>query len=106
MPGITFYDPETSDPDNQRYDPAKIAAAQTNEAGMTDEANPTATAFRLQAKFDNPRDLSRLDRLMIKVRCNSGESAEAHTKKLVSTQYLQIDGLKLRLTGKVVADFN
>lgn len=65
---------------------------------------PTTTAIELTAKLKNPEDLSKMDRIVFHVRAESGESAETHS--LVSTQYLRLTDIKLRLTGRIVGDYN
>ncbi len=65
---------------------------------------PVTTPVELSAKLKDPKDLSRVDRIVFHVRAESGESTETHS--LVSTQYLRLTDIKLRLTGRVVGDFN
>ena len=67
-------------------------------------STPVTTAFQVEATLDNPQDLSRVDRIVFRVTAESGETAESHS--LVSTQYLRLTDVRLRLLGGVVADFN
>ena len=75
----------------------------TIEAGA-DDGQPTSTDLTLEAVLDNPAELSRVDRLRFRIEAASGENAAEH--QLLSTQYLQFTQIKLRLSGKVTANFN
>lgn len=80
-----------------RFTPATI------EAGG-DDGQPTSTDITLEALLDDPADLSRVDRLRFRIEAASGENVAEH--QLYSTQYLQFTQIKLRLIGKVTANFN
>lgn len=82
IPGITFTD--------------AIA-----EAG--DGVSETASAIVLTAKLQHEDDLSKIDRIHFKVRA---ASANNDSHKLVSTQYLKLNDIKVRVEGGVIADFN
>lgn len=57
----------------------------------------------LEATIDNPSDLSLVDRFMFKVKADNQKTSN---QKLVSTQYLKLNNIKLRLKGGVTIDFN
>lgn len=71
------------------------------EAG--DGTNEKASALTLSAKLTDEDDLSKIDRIYFKVRAESGNSGN---HKLVSTQYLKLNDIKVRVEGGVIADFN
>lgn len=64
----------------------------------------TTTPITLEATLDDPKLLSQVDKLIFKV--HAADNDEAQTKTLVSTQYLRLATIKLRLKGGVTADFN
>lgn len=65
---------------------------------------PELTDVQVEATLSDPNDLRRIDRLYFNVHAASGETTTAHT--LVSTQYLRLRDIRLRLTGRIIADFN
>lgn len=71
------------------------------EAG--DGTNEKASALTLEAKLKHEDDLSKIDRIYFKVRAESGNNGN---HKLVSTQYLKLNDIKVRVEGGVIADFN
>lgn len=71
------------------------------EAG--DGTNEKASALTLSAKLTHEDDLSKIDRIYFKVRAESGNNGN---HKLVSTQYLKLNDIKVRVEGGVIADFN
>ena len=73
----------------------------TAEAG--DGINEKASALTLSAKLTHEDDLSKIDRIYFKVRAESGNNGN---HKLVSTQYLKLNDIKVRVEGGVIADFN
>ena len=73
------------------------------QAGNGDET-PVVTDVVVEAKLDNPDDLKRVDRFFFNVHAASGETTATHT--LVSTQYLRLTDVRLRLTGRVTANLN
>lgn len=73
----------------------------TAEAG--DGTNEKASALTLSAKLTHEDDLSKIDRIYFKVRAESGNNGN---HKLVSTQYLKLNDIKVRVEGGVIADFN
>lgn len=81
-----------------------IAFSEVHIAAGNGSDTPVTTPVELSAKLKDPKDLSRVDRIVFHVRAESGESTETHS--LVSTQYLRLTDIKLRLTGRVVGDFN
>lgn len=73
----------------------------TAEAG--DGTNEKASALTLTAKLTHEDDLSKIDRIHFKVRAESGNDG---SHNLVSTQYLKLNDIKVRVEGGVIADFN
>lgn len=71
------------------------------EAG--DGTDETASKITLTAKLTHEDDLSKIDRIHFKVRAESGNNGN---HKLVSTQYLKLNDIKVRVEGGVIADFN
>lgn len=84
IPGITFTDA-------------------TAAAGGGDDNHVVASTIALTAKLQNEDDLSKIDRIHFKVRAESAND-DSHT--LVSTQYLKLNDIKVRVEGGVIADFN
>ena len=74
------------------------------KAGSGDINNPTETPIEIEATLSDPKLLSQVDKLIFKVTADNKETTQSH--KLISTQYLRVANIKLRLKGKVTADFN
>lgn len=72
-------------------------------AAAGDGTNEKASAIELVAKLQHEDDLSKIDRIHFKVRAASVNS-DSH--RLVSTQYLKLNDIKVRVEGGVIADFN
>ncbi len=68
-------------------------------------ANGTITAVELDASFSSPSDLSRIDKLQFRVDAEAN-IPEGSKSALVSTQYLQVKDMRLRLKGQVIGNFN
>lgn len=85
IPGITFTE-------------AKV------KAGSGDLTKPTETPIEIEATLSDPTLLSKVDKLIFKVTADNKETTQSH--KLISTQYLRVANIKLRLKGAVTADFN
>lgn len=85
IPGITFTE-------------AKV------NAGSGDIDKPTETPIEIEATLSDPTLLSKVDKLIFKVTADNKETTQSH--KLISTQYLRVANIKLRLKGAVTADFN
>ena len=75
----------------------------TIQAGNGGET-PVMSDLVLEAKLDDPQDLKRVDRFLFNVHAASGETTTPHS--LVSTQYLRLTDMRVRLTGRIIADFN
>ena len=73
----------------------------TAEAG--DGTNEKASVLTLTAKLTHEDDLSKIDRIHFKVHAASGNDG---SHNLVSTQYLKLNDIKVRVEGGVIADFN
>lgn len=73
-------------------------------AGSGDIDKPTETPIEIEATLSDPTLLSKVDKLIFKVTADNKETTQSH--KLISTQYLRVANIKLRLKGAVTADFN
>ena len=71
-----------------------------------DQNEPIATTapIALEATLADEKLLSKVDKLIFKV--HAADNDELQSKTLVSTQYLRLAKIKLRLKGGVTADFN
>lgn len=71
-----------------------------------DHNEPIATTapITLEATLADEKLLSKVDKLIFKV--HAADNDELQSKTLVSTQYLRLATIKLRLKGGVTADFN
>ena len=71
-----------------------------------DQNEPIATTapITLEATLADEKLLSKVDKLIFKV--HAADNDELQSKTLVSTQYLRLATIKLRLKGGVTADFN
>lgn len=71
-----------------------------------DQNEPIATTapITLEATLADEKLLSKVDKLIFKV--HAADNDELQSKTLVSTQYLRLAKIKLRLKGGVTADFN
>lgn len=81
-----------------KLSPANIAA------GGDNAEQPTETEITVDADLDDPNDLKKLDTFVFRIEAASGEGAQSH--KLLSTQYVRLADVRLRLKGAVTADFN
>ena len=81
-----------------RFSEVRIAA------GSGDVDHPATSSLVVEATLDNPYDLKKVDRLFFKVHAASAEAEGNHS--LVSTQYLRLTNIRLRLLGRIIADFN
>lgn len=64
----------------------------------------TTAPITLEATLADEKLLSKVDKLIFKV--HAADNDELQSKTLVSTQYLRLATIKLRLKGGVTADFN
>lgn len=82
--------------DNEGHDYVVIPAS----------ANETTTkkSLELNAELAVPENLSKVDRFRFKVETANTEIAKSH--KLISSQYLKLNNIKLRLKGGITIDFN
>lgn len=94
IPGITFTTARVSAGTGESY---------LNENGET-EWKITETPLEIEASLSDPKSLSKVDKLVFKVNAANEETTQSH--KLISTQYLRVANIKLRLKGAVTADFN
>ena len=75
------------------------------KAGGGTNATAVTTALTIKATLTDPNLLKKLDKLEFKINAASEATSNA-THKLVSTQYVQLKNVKLKLVGQIVADFN
>ena len=75
------------------------------KAGGGTDATAVTTALTIKATLTDPNLLKNLDKLEFKINAASEATSNA-THKLVSTQYVQLKNVKLKLVGQIVADFN
>ena len=75
------------------------------KAGGGTDATAVTTALTIKATLTDPNLLKKLDKLEFKINAASEATSNA-THKLVSTQYVQLKNVKLKLIGQIVADFN
>ncbi|MDY2915313.1 MAG: hypothetical protein SOU18_05355 [Alloprevotella sp.] len=68
----------------------------------TDGTTEQATEMEISVKLTNPKDLQKVDRFLFRV----GAEANQSDLSLNSKQYLRFENVRLKLTGKVIADFN
>lgn len=94
IPGITFTEVKVN---------AGSGKSVQNAIGET-EWEITETPIEIEATLSDPKLLSDVDKLIFKVNAANAETSRSH--QLVSTQYLRVANIKLRLKGAVTADFN
>ena len=75
------------------------------KAGGGTDASAVTTNLVINATLTDRELLRKLDKLEFKINAASEATANA-THKLVSTQYVQLKDVKLKLVGQIVADFN
>lgn len=75
------------------------------KAGGGTDATAVTTNLVIDATLTDPNLLKKLDKLEFKINAASEATSNA-THKLVSTQYVQLKNVKLKLVGQIVADFN
>ena len=68
----------------------------------TDGTTEQATEMEISVKLTNPKDLQKVDRFLFRVSADANQS----NLSLNSQQYLRFENVRLKLTGKVIADFN
>ena len=69
----------------------------------TDGTTEKATDLEISVKLTNPKDLQKVDRFRFRV---SADATTQSNLSLNSQQYLRFDNVRLKLKGKVIADFN
>lgn len=75
-------------------------------AASTDGLTAASTPIELKATLSDPSDLRKIDKLKIRIRAKNERELNGGEHAIYSTQYLKFQDLKLRLTGKVIGDFN
>lgn len=93
---ITAEDVNGNEIPGVKFTEAEIAAG--------DGENAKETELVIDGELSDPSLLKKVDRFKFHVKAASGETATTH--RLVSTQYLRLANVKLRLKGQVIADFN
>ncbi len=94
------YDTEGQEIPGIHFTTAQIPAGTYSDRGST----PIQAALTIEGTLDNPQLLSKLDKIEYKVKAVSGQ--DTSSKKLMSTQYVQLKNLRLKLKGQVIGDFN
>ena len=82
--------------DNEGHDYVVIPASK--------DGTITKKNLELNADLAVPENLSKVDRFRFKVETSNAETTKSH--KLISSQYLKLNNIKLRLKGGVTIDFN
>ena len=83
---------------NVHFDEVRIGA------GTGDVDHPVTSTVQIEASLSDPYELKKVDRLYFHV--HAGNAAEEGRHTLVSTQYLRLTNVRLRLLGRIIADFN
>jgi hypothetical protein len=73
-------------------------------AGSSKTANPVESTLSIKLTPATPADVSRIDKLRLKVKASA--SGLASGEELLSTQYVELKDLRLKLNGKIIANFN
>ena len=63
------------------------------------------TLFSADIIFKDPADLSRTDRFVFRITA-AADQPETQSRKLLSSQYLKLSKILLRLNGPIIGDFN
>ena len=83
---------------NVHFDEVRIGA------GTGDVDHPVTSTVQIEASLSDPYELKKVDRLYFHV--HAGNAVEEGRHTLVSTQYLRLTNVRLRLLGRIIADFN
>lgn len=81
-----------------------IHFSQADVPASVDGTTGAKADVTIDATLDDPYLLKKADRLKVKVKSVANQEGKTH--KLYSTQYLEVKDIKVRLTGKIIADFN
>lgn len=84
----------------------EISSIQVDNVMIKASADGTteqATEMEISVKLTNPKDLQKVDRFRFRV---SADATTQSNLSLNSQQYLRFENVRLKLTGKVIADFN
>lgn len=81
-----------------------IHFSQADIPASVDGTTEVKADVTIDATLDDPYLLKKVDRFKVKVKSVANQEGKTH--KLYSTQYLEVKDIKVRLTGKVIADFN
>lgn len=90
--------------ENNRPIPGVNFSTANISAGDDSKTEPVTTAITVDGDLDDPNLLKRIDTFVFRIEAASGESTRTH--RLVSTQYVRLADVRIRLKGAVVADFN
>lgn len=93
---VTAYDVNGKVIPGIQFDQVKVAASD----GTAVKESP----LTIKATLTDPTLLQKMDRVKFSVRAANNVNDKVH--ELRSTQYLRIKDIRLRLAGKVTADFN
>jgi len=88
------------------FNEAHVSALQNGETNVNAQTGKaeTLTTITLTAQLDDRSLLSRVDKLVFRLRADSEVGDQ--TRTLNSDQYLRFDNIRLRLSGQVVGNFN
>lgn len=81
-----------------------ITFSEATIKASADGVTPTESEVQLDGTLTDPMLLSKVARFHFKVRAEGVNEGNAH--KLLSTQYLQFNDIRLRLKGQIIGDFN
>lgn len=82
-----------------KFSTAKVKAC-------TDKGDsPVDDVLTVDGTLDDPYDLRKIDRLVFRIK-GDGEQNGEEIHQLISTQYLRLDDVRLRLKGQIIVDFN
>lgn len=94
----------TAHPLDQKGDALSGVAVSIGKIKAAVDNQPTTTPLRLTLTTNNPHLLRELHHIKFAVKASAG--ADIQSAHLRSDQYLQIRDARIKLSGKVVADFN
>lgn len=75
------------------------------KAGKGENSDPTHEELNIDGDLSDPTLLSKIDRLVFNITADGSQNGDA-VRKLVSTQYIRLTDVRVRLKGQVIADFN
>lgn len=73
-------------------------------APSADGVSVNTTDLQIDADLEDPDLLKKIDRLCFRINAVGGETEKSH--KLYATQYLQVKDIRIKLKGRIIADWN